>query len=754
MILGGEGWWGVGIGFGFGESWEGFCFEVMEEVKERVVTGMYEDAVETGVSQESSQRTSYLLSDNSQVSDPGYAARVSQVVSGLDVSNLGDGSEEEMSTEMRFGSLMTQEERGVNLGDVSLLDRTPRNDEEMFGIAHEPEEEKEETDQGQIGEDQEEDVIRSEPMADAGPVDNQDVSIVERTLDDRVEMAKDLTHSETRKEEQGAPLEKELSFRSKMAKFKFTDETTLPSYKPGKKPPAKPVEQVTEPEETAKETTVEDAEEAIGDPTEVADEVEPDEDEATEVRDVEVKDNAVTEIEGSKDGQKENVDPIVVEPDTQETIVKSMDEEKVGKAKETPEVVKEPTKRELWLKKEYDMDPRPKVLPRKVREIPDWVEPDLYGRGYRAIFGKGAEARNAAEAKEMMEKIRKSRFVVRENDHVDYDLYGRADPRIFGLGSDIASKEQALSASRAKQKASAASRKNGKIVFIPGDRRLQDKEVPLIQEYVPPPPVKEPEVEEEEVEIAEEEIADAGIADADAAETSGADAVANPDILEAAAEEAEEKGMEDATENSISEVEQVADDTAIEIEETTAKREIAVPLPAEPKKVVARPPETHFSSALAGKLSMFEQKDQEASEWRNQRQSVLKQKHEFEALGTRRLAKGEVVREGSRGSGDIEEIDFTAPANREFGYEEDAGEANTTDEVEDGGDAEYIKEEPEEDDERYVDEEDADEMGADDNDDHEDFEEEDVDEEDEGEDVEDEDEEDEEVEQDKRLVAA
>jgi hypothetical protein len=75
-----------------------------------------------------------------------------------------------------------------------------------------------------------------------------------------------------------------------------------------------------------------------------------------------------------------------------------------------------------------------------------FTDPDVYGRGFDPVFGKGAGEITIKEAKLKLKAIRDANSDLRINDYVDYDLYGRGDPRIFGPGSDIANRQEAAQA--------------------------------------------------------------------------------------------------------------------------------------------------------------------------------------------------------------------------------------------------------------------------------------------------------------------
>lgn len=73
-----------------------------------------------------------------------------------------------------------------------------------------------------------------------------------------------------------------------------------------------------------------------------------------------------------------------------------------------------------------------------------YVEPDFYGRGHHALFGKGAKAKTALLARLSLLRLRQKKSKNNQPaEQVDYDLYGRGDPRIFGENAHVLNRKQA-----------------------------------------------------------------------------------------------------------------------------------------------------------------------------------------------------------------------------------------------------------------------------------------------------------------------
>ncbi|KAA8491830.1 hypothetical protein FVE85_8312 [Porphyridium purpureum] len=122
-------------------------------------------------------------------------------------------------------------------------------------------------------------------------------------------------------------------------------------------------------------------------------------------------------------------------------------------------------------------DRRKIVKPKKVRVIPDYIEADLYGRGFDYIFGEYAQEYTVLEAAQKLEMIRNKKAHVQPGEYVDYDVYGRGDPRIFGEGAHIESKRQCAEVSLAKQEEASKKPAKSKIKFPVGaDNYYRDYE--------------------------------------------------------------------------------------------------------------------------------------------------------------------------------------------------------------------------------------------------------------------------------------
>uniref|UniRef100_A0A7S1THY6 Uncharacterized protein n=1 Tax=Compsopogon caeruleus TaxID=31354 RepID=A0A7S1THY6_9RHOD len=631
---------------------------------------VFEDVIEDGGRSEltrieavsSGQQTiSWMTSETSRGSDSLFvpSSAVSTNMGGFDVSNLSAGEFEddddgwapvEESPHDPVGHVLDPEDDEEDMGPHQASERDIRNADEQEELARGDQKDtyphQEDPDHG------EDDAHPAElyPTAQhelATEPSTDDAALANRTAifrgaeenaapTDPNTPATEEFHPDTAAANQSQPrsevVDQVETFQERMARFRWTDEHTEKAYRPGQKKPTeiKPDEVPHAPaQEESGESPVEDRSVDVDGPPEVASE------EQGEVASVVENGLAVQAPEGTKEVKESPMD------DPEGFDKKGVDgrtsvEEVVSKvdAREEPQLEEEqhaepPTKREIWLRKEFERDPRPKVAPRKIREIPDWIEPDIYGRGYRALFGKHAEVRNAAEARMVMEKIRRSRFPARGDEHVDYDLYGRADPRIFGPGSDIESRRQAREASKAKQQQAALIRKKGYLLLEPGDKRLQDKEVKLIRDYIPPAPKK---LREIEVSKKTEEEASMG---------QQAEDMTGSEVQKVPVEPSEDSPN---TVIPTAENKQAASPVD-DIGETEMKEEVE-PVESKTSGLASQTPtRTEVSSGLASRLNMFEQRDQEALEWRNQRSSLLKQKQNFNAMGTTRLVTGHVAKE-------------------------------------------------------------------------------------------------------------
>lgn len=74
----------------------------------------------------------------------------------------------------------------------------------------------------------------------------------------------------------------------------------------------------------------------------------------------------------------------------------------------------------------------------------NYVDMDLYGRGFDGIFGYGAEEENKRQALMKFKAMQRFKERVKPGEYIDLDLYGRGDPRVFGPEAHVHTQKHAL----------------------------------------------------------------------------------------------------------------------------------------------------------------------------------------------------------------------------------------------------------------------------------------------------------------------